>query len=436
MGNTGKSENQERFDVIVVGGGLAGASAAYRLARAGVNVLLIERGSYAGAKNMTGGRLYTHSLEKLIPTFRTSAPLERKVSKEKISILTKSAGTTIEYLSDSTAPEEESYVVLRSKFDRWLVEMAEKAGAMVINNIQVTELIREGYEIIGVRCGEDEVYADVTILADGVNSLLAEQHKLREPVKAKQVAVSCKEVYTLPKGVLEERFGLSSSDDGAAWLCLGEMTHGQLGGGFVYTNKNSVSVGIVVGLEHIGNADVTIEEMMEEFTSHPVIAPLLKDSKLEERSGHVVPEAGLAGVSTLSGNGYMIVGDAAGFCINLGYTVRGMDFAISTGMMAADAYLEAREVGDYSSAMLKRYDAQIADSYVGKDLHLYKHFPEFLDNERIFKEYPSMVNNVMREVFLVNGNGATPLVPRLLKQVKTVGISNIIKDALKGVRSL
>ncbi|WP_373822015.1 FAD-dependent oxidoreductase [Veillonella sp.] len=435
MGNTDKSVKKERFDVIIVGGGLAGGAAAYRLARSGVKVLLIERGSYAGAKNMTGGRLYTHSLEKLIPTFRTCAPLERKVTKEKISILTKTAGTTVEYLNDSTAPEEESYIVLRAKFDQWLVEMAEKAGAMVINHIQVTELIREGYEIIGVRCGEDEVYADVTILADGVNSLLAEKHKLREPVKAEQSAVSCKEVYTLPKGALEERFGLGASD-GAAWLCLGEMTHGQLGGGFIYTNKDSVSVGLVVGLGEIGEADVSIEEMMEEFTNHPTIAPLLKDGKLEERSGHVVPEAGLAGLSTLSGNGYMIVGDAAGFCINLGYTVRGMDFAISTGMMAADTYLEARDVGDFSSAMLKRYDIQVKDSYVGKDLHLYRHFPEFLDNKRIFKDYPEMVNNIMHEVFAVNGDGATPLVPRLLKQIKHVGLQNIIADALKGVRSL
>ena len=167
--------SQERFDAIVVGGGMAGASAAYRLAKAGIRVLLVERGNYAGAKNVTGGRIYTHSLEQLIPDFRKRAPLERKVTQERISILDSGKSTTIEYNGSAEHPDEESYVVLRSVFDKWLADEASSAGAMVVNRIQVDSLLMQGDRVVGVRCGNDEAYANVVILADGVNSLLAER---------------------------------------------------------------------------------------------------------------------------------------------------------------------------------------------------------------------------------------------------------------------
>lgn len=425
----------EKFDVIVVGGGVAGSAAAYRLAQNGAKVLLIERGSYPGAKNMTGGRLYTHSLEVLIPDFRTKAPLERKVVKERISIMNQGQATTVEYHNQPADTDAESYVVLRSKFDRWLAGEAEKAGALLINRIQVTELIKEGYDIVGVRCGQDEMRADVVILADGVNSLLAERAGLRAPIQASEMAIGAKEVYSLSKQTIEDRFNVNPKE-GAAWLFLGDMTHDLLGGGFLYTNDTSLSVGVVVGMAHIGESDATIEEMMEEFTRSPIIAPLIKGGKLIERSGHVVPEAGIKAVSTLSGNGFVIIGDAAGLCINMGYTVRGMDFAIASGMYAADAILACREVGDFSAAALKKYDTLLMDSFVGRDLKLYRNFPDFLTNKRIFTKYPAMVNGIMEDVFTVNGRGATPLLPKLMRRANEVGVVNLAMDAMKGVRSL
>ncbi|WP_251441384.1 FAD-dependent oxidoreductase [Veillonella intestinalis] len=425
----------ERFEAIVVGGGLAGAAAAYRMAKAGVKVLLVERGSYGGAKNMTGGRIYTHSLEALIPNFRETAPLERKVTKERISILEGGKATTVEYEATPAKPEDESYVVLRSVFDKWLVDQAAAAGAVVVNRIQVDELLKEGDTVVGIRCGKDTMLADVVVLADGVNSLLAERAGLRAPVTAAEVAVGAKEVYTFNKGVLEERLGLDGND-GLAWLCMGDITHGLMGGGFLYTNKNSLSLGVVVGLEHIGEADATIEDMMNEFMSYGPIARLLKGGKLVERSGHMVPEAGYKAVTTLSGNGFIIVGDAAGFCINMGYTVRGMDFAIASGMYAGDAIIKAKKLQDFSAGALRYYDILIEDSFIGKDLKTYRHFPEFLNNPRIFQKYPSMVNGIMEDVFTVNGNGAKPLVPKLLKRATGVGLVNLAMDALKGGRAL
>ena len=168
-------DRNETFDVIVVGAGPAGSAAALRLAEQRVKVLLIERGTAPGAKNMMGGRIYTHSLERLVPDFRDRAPLERKVTKERISIGTGNEMTTIEYSYEDGEPNEESYVVLRAKFDKWLAEEAEKKGALLVSNVQVTELITEGEgkhrRVIGVRCHDDEVYAKLVVIAEGSNTL-------------------------------------------------------------------------------------------------------------------------------------------------------------------------------------------------------------------------------------------------------------------------
>ena len=152
--------SDDRFDAIIVGGGLAGCSAAIVLARAGKEVLMIERGDYCGAKNMTGGRLYGHSLEKIIPNFAEIAPIERVVKKEKISLMTEDGSLDIGYHSAklSAAPESASYTVLRAKFDRWLAEQAEEAGAEIIPGIVVDKILVEDGKVVGVEATGEEMY--------------------------------------------------------------------------------------------------------------------------------------------------------------------------------------------------------------------------------------------------------------------------------------
>ena len=428
--------DDERFNAIVVGAGLAGSSAAYRMAEAGLSVLLIERGNYAGAKNMTGGRMYTHSLERLMPGFREKAPLERKVVKERIAILANGGGTTIEYRANPEADSYgESYTVLRGPFDQWMAEQAEEAGAMVVTGIQVTSLIREDNRIVGVIAGEEEMYADVVILADGVNSILAEQAGLRARVSPHNVAVGAKDVYELDEDIIEARLGLAEGE-GMACLALGDMTGGVMGGGFIYSNRKSLSVGIVAGLADISKSSMTMEEMMNAFATNDVVAPLIKGAKLIERSGHVVPEIGYRGVTTLVADGCLICGDAAGLCINIGYTVRGMDLAIESGIQAADAVIRACASEPFDPAELKSYGERLMSGFVGNDMKLYQHFPEFMENERLFTTYPKFVNDLMADVFAVDGNGAEPLMKKMLKHAKEVGFLNLARDGWKGVRSL
>lgn len=428
--------SEEGFDVIIAGGGLAGSTAAYILAQEGLEVLLIERGNHSGSKNMTGGRLYAHSLEKIIPNFAEKAPVERRVVKERISMMTENDAVTIDYHSSRLAETgSDSYVVLRGEFDQWLCDKAEEAGAIVASGIKVDELILENNRVTGVNCGGEEMKADVVILADGVNSLLAEKAGLRARVQPSQVAVGVKEVYELPANVIEDRFGLKGNE-GTAWLFAGSPSNGLVGGGFLYTNKKSISIGIVLGLQHIGKSYKTIEEMMVSFCHHPEIAPFIKDGKLVERSGHVVPEAGLSMVSTLYGDGFLICGDAAGFCLNIGYMVRGMDLAIASGEMAAKAVLKAKESGDFSSTSLKIYKDLLDESSVIKDLTIYKNFSAFMENPRIFNQYPSMISDIMAEMFIVDGKLAVPLRKKAMKHIKAVGLMNLIKDGMKGMKSV
>ena len=136
--------SEEKFDAIVVGGGLAGSAAALTMARAGLDVMLLERGKFCGAKNVSGGRLYGHSLEKLIPNYAAEAPLERKITQERLSLMTEKGALSFEYGSDKLADlKYPSYSVLRSKFDKWLADKAEEAGTMVACGFNVDELVVE-----------------------------------------------------------------------------------------------------------------------------------------------------------------------------------------------------------------------------------------------------------------------------------------------------
>lgn len=428
--------SDDTFDAIIVGGGPAGSAAACVLARQGLEVLLLERGGYAGAKNMTGGRVYAHSLEKIIPDFALEAPLERRVVRERVSALTDTDAVTVTYRSPRLAKSgSDSYVVLRGKFDRWLFDKAEEAGAMVAAGVKADRLMVERGKVAGVVCGEEEMRADVVILADGVTSLLAERAGLREKVRPAQVSVGVKEVYQLPARVIEDRFGLKG-DEGAACMFAGSFSRGLTGGGFLYTNRESVSVGLVMGLAHIGESDQTIEEMLTAFTRHPEVAPLLKDGTLLERSGHAVPEAGLSMVSTLYGDGFLICGDAAGFCLNLGYMVRGIDMAITSGELAAKTVIAAKEKGDFSSAALKRYKSMLEESYIMRDLTLYKRVPAMMENPRVFRDYPAMLADIMAEVFVVDGRPAEPMRRKSLKHLRKVGLMHLIKDGLRGMKSI
>lgn len=428
--------SEDKFDAIIVGGGLAGSITAYILAKAGLEVVVIERGSFSGSKNMTGGRLYSHSLEKIIPNFAENAPIERKVTKERISMLTDESAVTMDYSSGKLGKQgKDSYVVLRGKFDRWLAEEAENEGAMFIYDIRVDDLIVRDGKVCGVIAGEDEMEADVVVLADGVNSLLSQKLGMKKELQPHEVAVGAKEVIQLDEQVIQDRFNLTE-DEGLAWLFAGSCSAGNIGGGFLYTNKDSISLGIVTTVGDIDHSEKSIPEMIEDFKQHPVIKPLIKDGKIIEYSGHLVPEAGYNMIPTLYKDGVVVVGDAANLVINIGYMVRGMDLAIESGKIAAETILMAKECNDFSTKTLSAYQTALEKSFVMKDLKQFSKFPAFMENHRIFNEYPEMLDDIMADMFIVDGSEPRTLLSKAMSPAKKIGLMTILKDGFKGVRAL
>ena len=426
------------FDAIVVGSGCAGAVAAYELAKAGKSTLVVERGNFAGAKNMTGGRIYSHSLKKVFPDFESEAPLERRITHERIALMDPASQTAIDFTSPELAEEgKDSYSVLRAPFDQWLASKAEDAGAEYICGIAVEELLKDGSgRVVGVRAGEDEITAEATIVAEGVNSLLCERSLGNPRPKPSQMAVGVKQVFELPSNVIEDRF-LVPEGEGAAMLFVGDCTHGNVGGGFLYTNKDSISLGLVATLSDLAAGDVPIYQMLEDFKQRADIAPLVKGGELVEYSGHLVPEGGLAMVPRLYGDGVLVCGDAAMLCMNLGYSVRGMDFAVSSGDLAADAVMRALEADDVSAAQLAAYEQLLDGCYVLQDLKRFRRFPRYMEETtRIFNEYPAMARDIMLNLFKVDGHPQARIKNKLLGPLKRVGLWRVAQDGRKGMKAL
>lgn len=427
---------EEKFDVIVVGAGLAGSTAAYLMARAGLEVLVIERGETIGAKNVSGGRLYSHSLENIFPNFAEEAPVERKITKERISFVTKDGATTVEYAADKLGAQgKATYSILRSKFDPWLAGKAEDAGAMYVTGIRVDQvLVRDG-KVCGVVAGGEEMEADMVLLADGVNSLLAQQLGMKKELDPSQVAVGVKEVIELGEQTINERFGVPPGE-GVAWLFAGDTTGGNIGGGFLYTDKDCLSVGVVTTAGDVGHCDVAPRDMVERLKAHPVVRPLVEGGKLVEYSAHLVTEGGYDMIPELYRDGVLVAGDAAALVMNLGFTVRGMDLCIESGRLAAETIIAAKEAGDFSKAFLARYEKALDESFVMADMKHFRKMPAFIENHRIFEAYPGLMDQIMSGFFMMYGQKPEKLTRKVMAAVKGVGMMNLARDAVKGLGAL
>ena len=425
------------YNAIVVGAGLSGSTAAYLMAKAGLSVLVVERGESAGTKNVTGGRLYSHSLEKIIPGFAAEAPVERKVMRERISLMTEESAFTMDFASAKFAdPACASYTVLRAEFDAWLAGKAEEAGCDVVCPANADDLLRdEDGKIIGIIAGDDELTADVVLLAEGVNGILAQKANLKKEINPHHVAVGVKEIVELSPEIINERFNLNAGE-GLCHMFAGSLSNNQVGGGFLYTNRETVSVGMVMTVAGLRNSDKRLPDLLESFRNSAPVKPYLEGGKLVEYSAHLVPEGGMNMINGLYADNILLLGDTAGFCLNLGYTVRGMDYAIGSGEAAAQTVIRARELGDFSSLVLSGYKTRLENSFVMKDMATHKHAPDFVEHTpKLFKEYPELVQNIFLEMFTVNGPSKLML-KKALPHVRKAGLFSLMKDGLRAGRAM
>lgn len=363
------------FDVIVVGAGPSGVSAAISLAKANKKVLLIERGDYAGAKNMYGGIMYSHALNDIFPNFLNEAPIERITKKHNYLILTENEAVGISY-SDKLLNSDNniSFTAIRSKFDKWCVEEAQKAGVIYAPRTLVKNAIVRNNFVIGVKTEIEEIYASIVIIADGANSLLAKEIGLRKDIEPKDVALAVKEVYQLDKNTINDKFNLINDKDGAMIECLGYPFNDVLGLSFVYTNSDSVSIGIGITLDELAKNSLKPYDYLDQFKNHPEISPLIKDGKMIEYSAHLIPEGGYKKIPKLYTNGAMVIGDAAMLINNINF--EGTNLALVSGQLAAKAAIVALDCNDVSKNTLKLYENYIKESFIYKDLKSYKNIIE------------------------------------------------------------
>lgn len=420
----------EKFDVIIIGAGMAGIAAAYTLASEGVEVLVLERGDYPGSKNVTGGRIYLNPVRDLFPGLWDSAPLERCIVREGVSVMSPDDSVTMDYSGLDIRNSRQSYSIIRSKFDRWFSGQAESRGAMLLTKAKVDDLIIENGKVCGVLTGGDELRCNAVIACDGVLSIIPGKAGLGGPsrLQMQNYAVGLKEVIGLDRGIINSRFNVSENE-GAARLFIGEATSGRFGGGFLYTNRESISLGLVIGIRDAAEAaDVDVPGLLDKFKSRPDISCLIEGGSLLEYSAHVIPEGGYRGLNKLYGSGIMVAGDSAGFALNSGFTVRGMEYALASGYCAARAFLQARESGAFDAGNLKRYQDLLEESFVLKDFRNFRNAPHVLENPRLFNHYPELLGSILRDIYTVPAGPKENIFPVLKKYMTSGEICSIVKD--------
>ncbi|MDR3671362.1 MAG: FAD-dependent oxidoreductase [Holophaga sp.] len=435
---TGEGEASEvDFDVIVVGAGVAGCVTAHQLAGKGRSVLLAERGPKPGSKNLSGGVFYCRVMEQVLPGFVERAPIERRITRNCLSFLSPTAFVNLDYGDRRLAQPVTAVTVLRSKLDEWLAGQCEEAGVTLMPGVKVDTLVRQGDRVTGIRAGDDELRCHVVVAADGVNSFLCQDAGIRAKEPPRHLAVGVKSVIRLPRQVLEERFHLTG-DEGAAYAVVGDCTNGIGGGGFLYTNLDSVSVGVVLRLDDLEAQGGTSSDLHDRFLNHPALEPLLRGGELLEYGCHLVVEGGQAMVHDLTRPGLVVVGDAAGFTLNTGFTVRGMDLAAGSGIAAAKAIDAALAAGDVSQASLDQYRTELDRTFVGLDLATYAKAPGFLENPRMYGDYGRLFSDLLHGIYNLDTSPRRHLVPTALaafrqSPLKAMGIA---KDLLAAARAL
>jgi len=430
---------EKYFDVIVVGAGPAGSMAALKMARAGLKVALLERGRYPGSKNMFGGLLHnTPVLNEMLPSFWERAPLERYVFKKVLAFMTPTSSVSLTFETENfEEPPYNGYTVFRPVFDNWLAGEAVKEGALLLCNCAAENLVQKDGQVVGVSIkGRDgELRSNIVIAADGVLSFMARQAGLRRDFRAEDMGLGIKLLLGLPKEAIDERFHLARSE-GADISFIG-TTDGLRGGSFLYTNRESISIGMVVHLDSLKASGKTPYQILNELLQHPHVRKLLKGAVPLEYSAHLIPEGGIKMMPKVYTGGMMVVGDAAGLCYTNGINLEGINLAMTSGVLAAKAAIKATEAQDYSAQMLSIYRKKLDDSFVIKDMRTFKNAVDMMHIERLFQTYPEIVCSMLEKMYRVEGIPRSKIMKLSRKEaLAKVKLRDLISDGIKVGKSL
>lgn len=380
---------QPEFDVIVVGAGPAGSAAALTLARKGADVLMLEKAKVPGERNMTGGVLYgeftgDYGFINLVPDFEATAPVQRRIISNEVVVLSepdRARGSYRYYRlgSNSIAAKlglftldfdtGHDYSVLRRSFDRWFADLAVSSGAMLATETTAEELIIEEGAVVGVRTPREDLRAKLVIDCSGVTSTLVEQAKLRGGLVPRQLYHGIKRVYKLDEETIQKRFRVKPGEGRAVFL-LGGFMKGVSGGAFIYTNKDTLSVGIVSSLdsvirettEHFDRVGKLVD-VQDAFENHPFVAEVLDGAERAEYAAHNIPKGFKTILKRPYADGFLVAGDALGSFVKIGPMIDGMRRAVASGIMAGKTFLQADNSGSFRARNLVRYRDMLTPVY-------------------------------------------------------------------------
>jgi electron-transferring-flavoprotein dehydrogenase len=374
------------FDVLIVGGGPAGLSAALRLAQLQkqhggepLTIAVLEKAREAGAHMLSGAVLDPSTLRDLIPDFRDKgAPIAADVTRDRVYFLTATSHLPFPIIPPPLRNHGNCIISL-NRFVRWLADQAEGQGIDFFTGFAGQEVLTDEGRVIGVRTGDRgigrhgepkaafepgvDIMARVTIFCDGVRGNLTKEllrrFHLGRGRQPEQFAIGLKELWEVPRDRLEP---------GTVMHALGyPLRHDEFGGGFIYALPDGLlSVGFVAGLDY---KDPLFDPHMafNRFKQHPFVARLLDGGQMIRYGAKALPEGGWNTVPQPYMDGALIAGDAGGFLNSM--RLKGIHLAMRTGMLSAESAFEAIRAGDTSAASLARYQDKIDRSAVKAELY-------------------------------------------------------------------
>jgi len=394
---TGIERPQMEADVVIVGGGPAGLACALRLSQlidehngrspdqqlSKENIYVLEKAREIGQHCLSGALLDPRSMHELLPGFEKEAPIEAEVTKEAVYFLTR----TGKFKFPITPPplrDHGNYVISLNRFAKWMGEKVEAAGITVFSGFAGAELLIEGERVTGVRTDDKgvdksnqpkgnfepgyDLKAKVVILAEGTRGSLTKQlvarfhlDRDRNPMT---YGVGAKELWELPPGRIAP---------GEVIYTMGwPLTSREYGGAWIYGGKdNVISLGFVTGLDY-PDPRLDPQRVLQEFKLHPLVRALLEGGKMIRYGAKSLPYGGWWAIPPVAGDGWMILGDSAGFLNS--QRLKGIHLAIKSGILAAETAFEALAQNDFSAARLAGYQRRVENSWIKQELWKVRNF--------------------------------------------------------------
>jgi electron transfer flavoprotein-quinone oxidoreductase len=311
-------------------------------------------------------------------------------------------------------------------------------------------LIVRGDRVVGVRTGrEGDLHADVVVVCEGIGlgSRLLEKtviggKPLKKPLKRDQAAMAVKEIVAMDPATIESRFNCDPGE-GASVECYGDATRGLSGFMFIYTNKETLSVGGGALLSEMTDTRLSREELakrtpnelLNHFKRHPAIKPLLQGGETVEYLAKMIPEGGYHAIPKLYGNGYLVCGDAA--MLSNPVHREGSNLAMESGRLAGETVVHAKEKDDFGEAALREYRLRLDRSWIMADMKKYdKAVPLLEHNPQMLGRYPQLLDRALDEFFRVDGVSKWDKQSKILKMFRKEGGLKMVRDTIKAAWSM